>query len=198
MNLSFFRDCLGRAFEKKVVLIVLGALFAVFMLLGIIFSGAALFYDYLLNQCDRYLYYVCYSDRSVILIFFERTAGGGVLLAVCALAGIHYAALALIPAVLIYRAYTFGGCIAVFFGAFGFSGALVALVLYIPIHLMVDLVLVCCCSVSVSRARLFRFHKQDFFDLMRDFLAFLLIAVAVFLLEAILLLAIFHPLGNLI
>ncbi len=197
MNLSFLRDRFARAFERKAVPIALAILFAVAMLLGIVFSGTALFYDYLLNLCDRFLYSVCYADRSVFVIFCERTAGGAVLVAVCTAAGVHLAALALIPAVLVYRAYTFGGCIAVFFGAYGVSGAIVALVLYLPVHLMIDFILICTSSVSCCRARSFRFRKQDFCDLLRDYGCFLLLVAAVCLLEAILLLAIFHPLGNL-
>lgn len=197
MNLSFLRECLLRALEKRVALAVFSGMFLLFAVLGMVFSGTALFYDFLLARCDRFLYYVCYSDQSVALLFLERTAGGAVLVAVCTLAGVHLAALAAIPAVLVIRAYTFGGCIAVLFGAYGVSGALVALVLYLPVHLALDAVLILCSSVSCGRARCFRFCKQDFFGLLCDFLAFLLLTAAIFLLEAVLLLAIFHPLGNL-
>ncbi len=197
MDLSFFTGRIERACSKKILLAILAGVFFLAMLLGILFSGTALFYDFLLNLCDRFLYYVCYGDRSVLLIFFERTAGALVLAALCMLSGMHPAACPLGIAVTVYRAYTFGGCVAVFFGAYGLPGALVSLVLFIPIHLMLDFLLLCMLSLSLQRARGFCFRRADFLELLTDFSAFAALIALIFLLEAILLLAVFHPVGNL-
>ena len=124
-------------------------------------------------------------------------AGCSLLLLLTLLGGVHIVGIALPSAILLYRSYTFGGQIAVLFGVYGFSGSIVALVLYIPIHVLIDAVIVLAASLSACRARCFCFTKRDFCELGLDFLAFLLLIVAVCLLEMILLLAVFHPLGNL-
>ncbi len=197
MDLSFIRDCLFRIRERKVTLLVIASLFLVGIVLGIAFARTPAFYDYQQNLCDRYLYRVCYSDRSVFVIFLERTAGASLLLLITGLSGVHVAVLAVPCALLLYRSYTFGGSIAILFGVYGVSGAVVALVLYIPVHLLIDAALIASTALSFGRARCFHFHKQDVCALLLDLLALFLLIAAVCLLEAILLLAIFHPLGNL-
>ncbi len=197
MNLFFIKDALCRATEKKRNLVIFGVIFLAGMILGICFVKTPAFYEFHLNGCDRFLTRVCYSERSVFLIFLERTAGCALLLILTLAGGVHIVGLVVPTAVLIYRSYTFGGQIAILFGVYGVSGALVALVLYIPIHIMIDVILLFGTSISVCRSRCFRFGKQDFCELALDFLALLLLIAAVCLIEMILLLAIFHPLGNL-
>lgn len=198
MSLSFFRDCFTRVCERKRILLFVGIFFLIGFILGISFVRTPAFYDYQLNICDRYLYRICFSDRSVFLIFLERTAGCGVLVAVVLFSGIHILGCVVPPAILLYRSYTFGGTVFILFGVYGVSGAIVALVLFLPIHIMVDVVLIAATSVSFGRCRRFRFMKEDFMELLCDALAFFLVVTAVCILESILLLAIFHPLGNLL
>lgn len=197
MNLFFIKDLFCRAVEKKRALIIFGVIFLAGMILGICFVKTPAFYEFHLNNCDRFLTRVCYSDRNVFVIFLERTAGCALLLVLTLIGGVHIVAIAVPTAVILYRSYTFGGQIAVLFGVYGVSGAIVALVLYIPIHLLIDAILLIGTSISVGRARCFRFAKQDLCELGRDLLALLLLVAAVCLVEMILLLAIFHPLGNL-
>ncbi len=196
MDLFFLKDALCRATQKKRALVVFGVIFLVGMILGICFVKTPAFYEFHLNQCDRFLTRVCFSERSVFLIFLERLAGCFLLLLLTLAGGVHIAAIAVPTVVLIYRSYTFGGQIAVLFGVYGVSGALVALILYIPIHLLIDALLLLAASLSVCRARCFKFSKRELCELLLDLLAFLLLIAAVCLLEIILLLAIFHPLGN--
>lgn len=196
MNLFFLKDCFSRVCCRKRTLIILGAVFLAGMILGICFVKTPAFYEFHLNQCDRYLTRVCYSERSVFVIFLERTAGCAVLLAVTLICGMHFVGLAVPVAVILYRSYTFGGQIAILFGVYGVSGSLVALVLYLPIHLLTDALLLFGAALSFDRCRRFHFGKHDFCELALDFAALLLLAAAVCLFEMILLLAIFHPLGN--
>lgn len=197
MDLFFLKDAFCRAIEKKRALIVFGVVFLAGMILGICFVKTPAFYEFHLNNCDRFLTRICYSDRSVFVIFLERTAGCSLLLVLTLIGGVHIVGLAVPAAVLLYRSYTFGGQIAILFGVYGVSGALVALVLYIPVHLLTDAILLFGTALSVGRTRCFHFAKQDLCELGRDFLALFLLIAAVCLLEMILLLAIFHPLGNL-
>lgn len=196
MNLFFIKDALARALERKRILIIFGVIFLVGVVLGVCFVKTPAFYEFHLNNCDRFLTRVCYSDRSVFVIFLERSAGCALLLAVTITGGVHLVGLVLPTAVLLYRSYTFGGQIAVLFGVYGVSGVVVALVLYLPIHLITDAVLICGTGISCGRAGRFHFCKGDFCELGRDFLALFILLVAGCLLEMILLLAIFHPLGN--
>ena len=199
MSLPYcFQDCLGRATERKKTLIIFAALFAVSAILGICFIKTPAVYDYHLNLCDRFVGRVCFSERNVFLIFLERTAGNAFILLLLLLAGIHVFGLVVPPAVFVYRAYTFGGSVAVFFSVYGVSGALIALVLYMPVHLLLDAVFLGATSLSFGRARRFRFCRENFKELALDFLILLLIVTIICLLEMILLFALFHPLGNLL
>ena len=128
------------------------------------------------------------------MIFFERTAGHTLLLALILLGGIHFAALTIPAAALFSRACTFGGSIVIFFSVYRLTGALVVFVLYLPVHLLFDCLFLAATSLSCGRAR--RFCGEDFFCLLRDFLILLAITAIVCLAEAILLLALFHPLGS--
>lgn len=199
MGLPFCcQDCFHRAVERKRTLIVFAVLFLLGGILGAIFIKTPAIYDYHLNLCDRFIGRVCFSDKSVFVIFLERTAGNAVFLALIIIAGVHPVGLAVPPAVLVFRAYTFGGSVAVFFSVYGVSGALIALVLYIPVHLLLDVVFLCATSISCGRAGAFRFCKGDFRTLALDFLVLLILVALICLLEMILLLALFHPIGNLL
>ena len=165
---------------------------------GIIFIKTPVFYDYHLKLCDRFLDRVCYSDRSVFLIFLERTAGNALLLALVCIGGLHPVCLPLPAIVLLYRSYTFGGTIAVLFSAYAFPGAAVAVALYIPIHLLIDCILFIAAGAALTRAFSFSFCADDRRELALEYLCFLACIVLVCLLEMVLLLALFHPMGNLL
>lgn len=196
--LSPVENCLSRALCRKKTLVALGIFYLIMLILGICFFRTPAFYVYHINACDRYLTRVCYSDRNVFLIFLERTAGCAVLVVLISLAGVHFAGLILPPVVLVYRAYTFGGCTAILFSVYKFSGAMIALVLYLPIRLLTDAVLLLAAALSFARAGCFCFTKRDFFALAGDALILTLFCAIICLLEMLLLLALFHPIGSLI
>ena len=199
MNLSFsFRDCLSRTFERKKTLVVFAVLLLVGTVLGLIFVTTPAIYDYHITVCDRFVNRVCFSDRSVLEIFLERTLGHAVLLLVVALSGIHLVGCVLPPIVLVFRAYTFGGSLYIFFSVYRLEGALIVLGLYLPIHLRIDAILCCAGALSYARCRRFCFSRQDWLLLLADFLVFFCFLLAIGLLEMLLLLALFHPLGNII
>ena len=135
MNPFFcFHDCFCRIIKRKKTLLCLLLLFLCSTMCGILFINSPSFYDYHLRICDRFLDRVCYSQTSVFLIFVRRTAGHCFILALIFISGVHPAACVFTPIALIYRGYTFGGGIFIFFGGDRFSGAVVAVVLYIPIY----------------------------------------------------------------
>ena len=163
---------------------------------GIVFIKTPAFYEFHLKQCDRFLDRVCYSDRNVFVIFLERTAASALLLALAG--GLHPVCLPIPVLVLLYRSYTFGGTLAVLFSVYSFPGAVVAFALYLPVHLLIDAILLLAAGVSFWRAFCFSFCAGDLKELLFDFLAFLAFLALVCLLEMILLLALFHPMGNLL
>lgn len=165
---------------------------------GIIFCNTPAFYEYHLKICDRFLDRVCYSDRSVFLIFLERTTGCVLVLLPVLAGGFHPVCLPLPALVLVFRGYTFGGTLAILFSVYEFSGALVAIVLYLPVRLLTDCVLLIAAAVSCSRAFRFSFCSGDLRDLLLDLAFFAVCMVLVCLLEMLLLLVLFHPLGNLL
>lgn len=194
--LFLLRDCCCRAFARKRTLIVFSLLFLFFAVLGIIFIKTPAVYAYHLSACDRFLDRVCFSSRSIFLIFLERIAGNALILIVLLCAGMHIAGLAVTPAIVCFRAYTFGGMIAILFSVYKATGVLVVFVLYLPVHLMLDVVFLLAVSLSFSRAPCFRFCRDDFKELLCDFVVLFVFIVAVCLLEALLLLLLFHPIGN--
>ncbi len=195
---SCLRDCLWRGLERKKTLLAFCAVFLLGMVLGLCCFRAPAVFEYHFNLCDRFMSRVCYSDRSVVLIWFERTAGCTVVLALVLLGGIHIAGVALPAALLLYRAYTFGGSLGVFFTVYGGTGVLIVTVLYLPIHLLTDAVLLLAASVSCGRAAHFCFTRRELLELLLDFAVFAVLILAIYLLEALVLLAVFHPLGNLL
>ena len=191
---SFF----SRAWERKKTLIFLAALVLIFTILGMCFLDSPAVYEYHLSICDSYLTEICFSDTNVFLIFLQR-AGGCALLAALILAGsIHPVALLLPIAVLIFRAFTFGGSLYVFFDYYGVSGAMVAIIIYIPNHLLTDALLVITATLTLGKAFHFCFTPSDFWDLVRDFLTILVMIAFIYLAEMILLLALFHPIGKIL
>ncbi len=196
MSLFFFTDCLGRAWERKRTLLILGGTVLLGFILGISFAQTPAFYEFHVKGCERFLVRVCYSDRSIFEIFLERTAGCALLLLLMLTAGMHYAGCILPPVLLVFRSYTLGGSVAIFFTVYGVSGALIVFVLLLPFHLLIDAVLLLASAISYGRMGRFCFAKQDFFELALDFLALFLLILAVCLLEALILLAVFHPIGN--
>lgn len=198
MGFFSFRDCFGRALVRRKTPIVFAVVFVLCFILGIAFIGSPSVYDYHLNACERFLDRVCFSCRSVFVIFLERTAGNALFLALFLLSGIHPTGLVLPPALFVYRAYTCGGSIAIFFSVYGFTGVFVGLVLYFPVHLALDFIFLVASSLSCDRARKFRFCKEEACSLLSDFVVLLIAVAAVCLVEAILLLVLFHPLGNIL
>lgn len=165
---------------------------------GVLFIHSPAIYDYHIVLCDRFIDRVCYSSTSVIVIFFERTAGHALYLVLLFACGVHPIACPLAPAVLVYRGYTFGGTIYILFSVYRVSGALIALVLYLPVHLLFDLLFLCVCALSFDRARHFCFDKEELKGMLCEFVLALIAVVAVCLLEALLLAVLFHPLGNIV
>ena len=199
MNLfSHFRDCFARAFERKKTLIVFAVLFVFAMLLGIVFIKTPAIYDYHLSRCERFIDSICFSDRSVFLIFLERIAGHALILALLLVAGIHPVGLVITPIIVVFRAYTFGGSLSIFFSVYRMTGALIAIAFYLPVHIMFDVIFLVVVSLSFNRAFGFRFCKRDFAQLLRDSLIFLIFTVLVCIVEILLLLLLFHSVGNIL
>lgn len=162
---------------------------------GIVFIKTPTFFDYYLKACDRFLDSVCYSDRSVVLICLERTAGSTFFLLLVLIGGIHPAALVLPTSALAFRAYTFGGTTAILFSVYKVSGALVFFTLYLPIQLLLGIVFLAAASLSFSRAFRFCFQCDDFRVLFVDFVIFFVLILLVCIFEALLLGVLYHPLG---
>ena len=192
------RDVFSRAFERKRALVIFAAGFLVCVVLGAVFVKTPAGYDYHLRLCERFLDRVCFSERSVFVIFFGRTAGNALLLALVLLGGMHYACLTVPTVVLFYRSCTFGGSLVIFFSVYKLTGALVVFALYLPVHILTDCLLILGAALSCGRARRFRFCADDFRILLLDLLIFFAFVVLVCIAEAILLSALFHPLGNVI
>ena len=194
----YFKECMGRALSRKKTLILFGVLFLLAAVLGMIFVKTPAIYAYHRNLCDRFIDRVCYSSTSVFVIFLRRWWGHGLLLLLVVIGGIHPATLLVPVAVLIYRAYTFGGSLVIFFQIYGVSGALVVFVLFLPIHLLIDCVLLFGTALSFERCRQFCFSKRDFLCMLGDIVCLFLCIAAVCLVEMVLLLALFHPIGNIL
>lgn len=199
MNLlSCYRDCANRVAERKKLLIVFGAIFFAFAVCGLMFIKTPAVYDYHLTLCDRFIDRVCFSDRSVFVIFLERTAGNLFLLGIVLCAGVHFVALIAPCGIIAYRAYTFGGSLYIFFSVYRFSGALIVFVLYLPIHIMIDFLLISATALSCTRTRYFCWNREDLWGILWDLLLLGTIVVLVCILEMIFLFALFHPLGNIL
>lgn len=197
MNFLFFmREGLGRAFERKKTLLILALVFLAGVICGIIFIKTPAIYGYHLNLCEKYVDRVCYSDRNVFLILIERFAGGALLVAFVIAAGCHPVCLIFPPLLLFYRAYTFGGSIAIFFSVYRLSGALIVFGLYLPIHLLIDCVLFLAAAFSFARAP--SFCKNELKPMLTDLLFLLVLVTAICLLELLLLIILFRPIGNLL
>ena len=196
--LFLLRDCVLRAFERKWAPVCLLILFLVSTICGLAFIKTPSFYEYHLKVCDRFLDRVCYSDRSVFLIFLERTTGNALMLGLLVFSGVHPAGLVLATTVIAFRGYLFGGTLAILFTVYGASGVFVALVLFLPVHLLLDAVFLLAGSCSFCRAFRFRFCMSDFRDLLFETLPLLALIVIICIFEGILLLVLFHPVGNLL
>lgn len=192
------RECVCRALARKKTLAVFAAVFLIGVIVGLCCIKTPAIYGYHLKLCDRFIDRVCYSDRSVFLIFLERTAGNLLLLSLFLASGIHCAALALPPALILYRAYTFGGSLYIFCAVYGVTGALIAFVLFFPIHIAIDLIFLSATALSYARAPRFRFGNEELRELLLDFLIFAAFVLIICLAEAILLAALFHPFGNIL
>ena len=187
------RDVFSRALERKKLLAAFAAGFLICVILGAVFIKTPAGYSYHLRIAEKFLDRVCFSERSVVVIFFERTAGHALLLALVLLGGIHAAAIVLPSVDRFYRACTNGGSLVIFYSVYRLTGALV-----LPVHLLIDCVLLLGTSLSCGRAKGFCFCGGDWLLLLRDFLTLLALIAIVCLAEMILLLALFHPLGNVV
>ena len=192
------KECFGRVFEKKLVLIIFAVLFVVGAALGIVFVKTPAMYDYHLNRCERFIDSICFSDRSVFLIFLERLAGHALILALLLIAGIHPVGLVITPVIVVFRAYTFGGSLSIFFSVYRMTGALIAIAFYLPVHIIFDCIFLAAVAISFQRASGFRFSKFNFGELLLDALIFLLLIAIVCLVEMLLLLILFHSVGNIL
>ncbi len=196
----FFRlkDCVDRSLERKRTLIVCAVLFVAVAVLGACVSGSSAFHGYLRRGCVRYVEGFCFSDGNFFLLVLKRLGGCLLLLLLLFLGGIHPVAMVLPAIVLFCRAFVFGGSLVLFFSVYEVTGAVVVFVLYLPIHLLLDALFLLTFALSCARSARFCFSKADFGTLISDYLCFLFGAVAISLLEGVLLLALFHPLGNLL
>lgn len=192
------KECFGRVFEKKTILIVYAVLFIIGMALGIVFIKTPAIYDYHLNRCESFIDSVCFSDRSVFLVFLERFAGHALILALLLATGIHPVGLVITPVIVVFRAYTFGGSLAIFFSVYRMTGALIAIAFYIPVHIMFDCIFIAAVALSFNRAFAFRFCRPDFAELIKDLIIFLIFTVIVCIVEILLLLILFHSVGNIL
>ena len=192
------KECFGRVLGKRVVLIVFAALFVIGMALGIVFIKTPALYDYHLNRCERFIDSVCFSDRSVFLIFLERIVEHTLILARHLAVGIPPRWLVLPPVLFLFRAYIFGGSRACFFFVYRVTGALIAIAFYLPIHILFDCIFFAAVAISFGRATSFLFHKRCFADLLKDFIILLIFTAIVCLVEMIFLLILFHSVGNIL
>lgn len=192
------KECFGRVFEKKVVLLVFGVLFIAGTVLGIVFIKTPAVYDYHLNRCESFIESVCFSDRSVFLIFLDRLLSHSLILLLLLAAGIHPVGLVVTPLIIVFRAYTFGGSLAIFFSVYRMTGALVAIAFYFPVHILFDCIFIAAIALSFGRAFCFRFCKNEIVNLAKDYFIFLIFTVIVCIAEIILLLILFHSVGNIL
>lgn len=199
MNLfAHFRGCLGSALERKKTLVFVAAVYVLFFIVGACCARSPAMFEYNRNLCARYIDRVCYSDTDVFVLFFTRLLGHGLLFVLVLAGSIHPAAMLFPAAVLLYRSFTFGGSVVLFFAVYGAAGALVVFILYLPIHLLIDVSLLLACSRSCGRCTSFCFCGDDLLVLLLDLLCFVLVAVAVGAVEGLLLAALYHPLGNIL
>ena len=84
------------------------------------------------------------------------------------------------------------------FSVYGMTGALICFTICLPVHLLLDLVFLCASSLSCFRAFRFSFCGDDLKELLSDFLFFLALVALICLIEMLLLLTLFHPIGNLV
>lgn len=198
MDLFFLRSFFARVFERKKTLIFLALLTVIFTILGMCFLSSPTVYEYHLTLCENFILDVCYSDTNVFLIYIERLGGCALLIALMLVGCIHPIALLLPLAVIVYRAFTFGGCLFVFFDYYGMTGAMIVFIVYLPIHLLTDALLIFAATVTTERAFRFTFCASELFEVLWDALVLLLMAAAVYLAETVLLLALFHPIGKIL
>lgn len=198
MNFFFLQNFASRALERKKTLIFLAAVTLLFTILGLCFVSSPAVYEYHLSVCDGFVLDVCFSDTSVFWIFLKRLGGCALLIVLVLIGSLHPVALILPIAVLVYRAFTFGGSLYVFFDFYGLSGAMIVIILYFPIHLLTDALLLLTTTVAIGNACRFCSTRADFFGLLKDFLTALLCSVFIYLAEMILLLALFHPIGKIL
>ncbi len=196
MDLFFIRDVLQRGWERKKTLIALSAIFLILTVVGICCVSQPAVYEYHLSLCDKFVTDVCYSETNVFLIFPARLLGHSLMLLLILAGGLHPAAVLLPIAVLAYRAFTFGGSLYVFFTFYGFSGGLIVFVLYLPVHLCVDAVLLFAAAISFGRA--FSHCREGLIGILYDALALFVCLATILLGETILLLVLFHPIGNIL
>lgn len=195
MNSFFFAPFL-RAFAHKKMLVAFSAVFLLAFILGICFVTQPAAYDYHLNLCARYVDRVCYSDTNLFLIFFARL-GGSALLALLVAAGcIHPVALILPLFVVCYRGYTLGGCIYILFSVYQMTGAVIVFLVYLPVHLLIDGLLLCGWVLAAERAVCFRFCMGDLPEILRMLLFMIAWTAVICAAEAFLLLVFFHPVGS--
>ena len=188
----FVRECFSRAWEHKRALFCFMLLFFVCAVIGMLVRDS-----YHLQLCTRYLRNVCYTDKSVVVVFFGRFAGCTLLILFLLASGMHRIGLIFPPLLFAFRGYTFGGCIAIFFSVYKFAGALIVIAFYLPVHLLIDAILFWVTALSVDRCRSFCFCRLSFLALLRDAVFFIVLAAAVCFLEMVLLIVIVHPVGNL-
>ncbi len=199
MNLLFcFQDCLSRIVLRKKTVIVLIIVFLCSTLCGIIFVKTPTFYEFHLRQCNRYLDQVCYSQTNVIVICFRRFFGCLLYILLLTAAGIHPVALIFAPLALVYRAYTFGGSVFLLVSAYRASGVVVLLTIFLPVHILSDVLFLAVATLSFERAFRFRCCADHLRGIATDFLVAAIVGFAICLFEAFLLVALFHPIGNFI
>lgn len=195
---SYAQECFSRVFCRKKTLLALLLVLLCSTVCGIVFIKTPSVYEFHFRNCDRFMAVICFSSRSVFLIFLERSLSAALLLLLVCLGGIHPAALVFVFAVLLFRGYTFGGSICIFFTVYGFTGAIVAFLLYLPVHLALDALFVFAGVLAFARAPAFCFCRASFWEAGRDFIVFLALVLVVCFAEMMLLAIFFHPIGLLL
>lgn len=196
MNLFFtLKNRIHELFERKKAIIILILLFLSSIVCGIVFIKNGEFYQICMRNCSRFVDYVCFSQVSVFKIFLERFLAHLLILSVVLLTGITKITSYLSPVILVYRGFFLGGNCFLLIAVYHFSGILILLLLYLPIHLAVDFLLTVACIHAFDRSKSFYFCKDGLLGLASDLALYAISLLAIHAVETLILFAIFHPLG---
>lgn len=186
-------------FERKKTLVLFAGIYLICFVLGMIFIKTPAVYEYHFRACDRFLNQICYSQTSVIIILFKRFLGCAAYLALIFVSSVHVLpACFVFPVVLGFRAYSFGGMTCILISVYKMSGVFILLALYLPIHVMCDVIYLFCGMIAIDNSRKFCWGRADWSNLLFNYVKMAVLILVVCLVEALLLLTLFHPVGSVI